>query len=260
MVNLTTIFGFLSAIGLLVGSVLTSLKNASAFLDIPSLVIVFGGTAAATIISFPLSKVITLTKVFVKRVLGLTKRDYPQLIKDLEALNDAYLVSKKNFEAKIPSVKDPFLVDAANVLFWLESDVETDHLRDLLDQRADTMQSRYDQESAIYNVISKFPPAFGLMGTTLGMIGLLQSLGGDSSAIGPAMSVALITTLYGVTLSNMIFIPIAENLKQQSYEDDVARRLVVEGIMLIEQKKPTKFVVEKLKSYLLPSERGDVKK
>ena len=149
MVNLTTIFGFLSAIGLLVGSVLTSLKNASAFLDIPSLVIVFGGTAAATIISFPLSKVITLTKVFVKRVLGLTKRDYPQLIKDLEALNDAYLVSKKNFEAKIPSVKDPFLVDAANVLFWLESDVETDHLRDLLDQRADTMQSRYDQDSTV---------------------------------------------------------------------------------------------------------------
>ena len=152
------------------------------------------------------------------------------------------------------------MYDAANVLFWLESDVEPGHLRDLLEQRADTMQSRYDQESAIYSAIAKFPPAFGLMGTTLGMIGLLQSLGGDTASIGPAMSVALITTLYGVTLSNIIFIPIAENLKQQSYEDDVARRLVVEGIMLIEEKKPTKFVVEKLKSYLLPSERGEMKK
>jgi len=93
----------------------------------------------------------------------------------------------------------------------------------------------------------------------MGMIALLQALG-DSNAkdqIGPAMAIALVATLYGLVLTNFVFVPIAENLAAQTNEDTVARSIVVEGVMLIQANKPTKYVEEKVKSFLLPKERGE---
>ena len=131
-------------------------------------------------------------------------------------------------------------------------------MRSLLETRVETHFERYMVEADIFRAISKFPPAFGLMGTTLGMIALLQALGRSDAKnlIGPSMAIALVATLYGIVLSNFVFIPIAENLTQQTREDLIARRIVVEGIMLIAADKPTQFVEEKVKSFLLPSERG----
>ena len=256
MINPSSLIGFVTAIVIVVYSSIQSVESTDAFINVDSILIVAGGTLAAAIISFPFSKVLILTKVFFRRVLGISKRDYKQTIQELENLNDSYLQGKKYYEMKVNDLKDPFLKEAAQVLFWMESDISTAMLRELLEQRADTMVDRYNQDARIFQTLAKFPPAFGLIGTTLGMIGLLQSLGGDGkSNIGPAMSVALLTTLYGAVLSNMFFTPVAENLKQQAQDDDVVRRLVVEGIVLIERRLPTKFVREKLRSYLLPSER-----
>ena len=75
--------------------------------------------------------------------------------------------------------------------------------------------------------------------------------------IGPAMAIALVATLYGLVLTNFVFIPIAENLAEQTQEDLIARSIVVEGIMLIEADKPTKYIEEKVKSFLLPKQRGE---
>ncbi len=111
-------------------------------------------------------------------------------------------------------------------------------------------------DAITFRTLSKFPPAFGLMGTTLGMIALLQGLGEDGAAdkIGPSMAIALITTLYGLAVSNFILIPIAENLAKQAQEDLTMRLMIVEGIMLIQEGEPTKYIEESIKSYLLPSE------
>jgi chemotaxis protein MotA len=120
----------------------------------------------------------------------------------------------------------------------------------------------YQSEAKIFRTMSKFPPAFGLMGTTMGMIALLQSLG-DANAkdmIGPSMAIALVATLYGLVLTNFVFIPIAENLTKQTQEDLIARSIVVEGVMLINADKPTRYVEEKAKSFLLPSQRKDTPK
>jgi chemotaxis protein MotA len=165
--------------------------------------------------------------------------------------------SKKTFEGSLGQVKDLCLKDAAEVLFWTESDISPEQLRDLLETRVKTHYKAYMAEADIFRTISKFPPAFGLMGTTLGMIALLKSLGspGASASIGPSMAVALIATLYGVALTNFIFIPIAENLSKQTQEDSVSRQMVVEGIMLISEGVPTSYIEAKLHSFLLPSQR-----
>ncbi len=255
--NVSTLVAFLIALAVFVISLMTTTDSFGVFFSGHAALIVIGGTLAASFICFSFGKVFGLTKVFVRRMLGKSKRDYGLLIKEVSNLSSANRKGRQALESTINGISDPFLRDAARILFWLDAEVPHDKLRRLLETRAETHFERYLDEASIFNVMAKFPPAFGLMGTTLGMIALLKSLGSADSKnqIGPSMAIALVATLYGIVISNFIFIPIAENLKIQTKEDLVARRMVVEGVMLIAAGMPTKFVEEQLQSFLLPSER-----
>ena len=260
--NLGTLVGFVLAIASFVATMLMSFKNIAVVIDLHAFVIVIGGTIAVTLICFPADRILGLLRVVVRRLLGKNRRDYPSLIQEIVMLSEAHRKGVKNFEAAIPKIKDPFLKDAANAIFWVKADISPEEMRDLLETRVTTHAKIYTNEAKIFKTLAKFPPAFGLMGTSIGMIALLQSLGGENAKneVGPAMSVALVTTLYGLVLANFIFLPVAENLVEQTNEDMLARNMVVEGIMLIQADKPTKYVEEKIKSYLLPKDRGDIGK
>ncbi len=255
--NISTLIGFMASLSVFVIALLTTTDHFMLFLDIHAALIVIGGTLAASFICFSLPKVAGLTKVFVKRMLGRNNRDYQLIIREVVMVSKARRNGKAAMEAVLPSITDPFLKDVVEILFWIEVEVSLAKLQTLLETRAETHFERYMDEAGIFQTMAKFPPAFGLMGTTLGMIGLLQSLGSANgkATIGPTMALALVATLYGIVLANFVFIPIAENLKKQSKEDLIARRMVVEGIMLIATDTPSKFVEEQLKSFLLPSER-----
>lgn len=256
--NLGTLLGFVSAMTVFVASVIMSFSNASAVLDVHAALIVVGGTAAVALICFPLPQILSLLRVFVSRIIGRTKREYAQVIREVVILADANRKGRKAFQAALDSITDPFLKDAGQVLFWMDAEVSPEELRDLLETRVATHFSFDMDEAKIFRTMAKFPPAFGLMGTTMGMIALLQSLGNANAKnlIGPAMAVALVATLYGLVLTNFVFIPIAENLAKQTKEDMIARNIAVEGIMLIAADKPTKYVEEKIKSFVLPKDRG----
>ncbi len=256
--NFSTLLGFLASIAILVSAVVSSTNEFGIFLDLHAALIVIGGTGAATLICFSLTKIFNLFKVFILRILGARKRDYMALIDEIILLSTARNRGMQQFEAAVPKVRDLFLKDAAEVLFWVESEVPASQLRDLLETRAQTQFEHYMDEANVFRTIAKFPPAFGLMGTTFSMIILLRSLGSQSgqSAIGPAMALGLVATLYGVALTNLLFIPIAENLTKQTKEDLTSRRMVVEGIMAIHDRMPTKFIEEKVKSFLLPGDRA----
>jgi chemotaxis protein MotA len=256
--NLSSLVGFLASFGVFGLALFSSGRDYSIFLDGHAILIVLGGTVAASCVCFSLPRVLGLLKVFVKRMLGHNKKDFMAIISEVVELSQASRKGRQAFESATNELKDPFLQDAAQILFFMEADIDHEDLRSLLEIRAETHYERYLAEADVFRVMSRFPPAFGLMGTTLGMIALLQALGNPNAKnlIGPAMSIALVATLYGIFLSNFIFIPIAENLTQQTKEDLVARRIVVEGILLIAKDKPSLFVEEKIKSFLLPSERG----
>ena len=256
--NVTTLFAFLSALAIFSGTVFLSFSNSYAVYDYKAALIVFGGTIATTFVCFPAGQVLTLFKVFWRRVMGKSRRDYDQLIKEIVLVAKASYRGPKAVQAALEEVSDYFLKDAAEIAAWTQSDVPKEKLRELLETRAMTHYRIYMSEAGIFRTISKFPPAFGLMGTTIGMIALLQSLGNATDAkdmIGPAMAVALITTLYGLALANFIFIPIAENLTKQTEEDQTSRMMVVEGVMLIRDELPTPFIEEYVRSFLLPSQR-----
>lgn len=256
--NFSSFIGFALAGAVFGTALMTSSKNYMVFFDTHAILIVIGGTVSASCICFPIGKVMGMVKVFLRRILGGGKRDYMVIIDEIVALAAANRRGKQAFEGAVNKVKDPFLKDAAQVLFWLDAEISKEELRDLLETRASTVFERYSSEANIFRVMSKFPPAFGLLGTTLGMISLLQSLGNADAknSIGPSMSIALVATLYGIVFANFVFVPIAENLTAQTKEDLVSRRIVVEGVMLIADDKPTAFVEEKIKSFILPGERG----
>jgi chemotaxis protein MotA len=260
--NFSTILGIIASLAVFITALAMSAKNWSVFIDPHAILIVIGGSAAASLLSFPLPKVIGLFKVFVRRMLGKNSRNYQILIGEIADLSEANRFGKEAYEETLKKTKDFFLKDAGEMLFWAEAEVGPDELREVLELRAETHYERYSDEADIFRAMSKFPPAFGLMGTTLGMIALLQSLGGADAktTIGPSMSIALVATLYGIVMANFVFLPIAENLSKQSKEDLVARRMVIEGIMAIHAEMPTAFVAEKVKSFLLPSERQSMPK
>jgi len=256
--NITVMFAFLSAIGIFAGTVVLSFSNSYAVYDYKSVLIVFGGTLATTFICFPASDVLTMFRIFINRILGRRTRDYDLLIKEILVVAKASYRGTRAIEAILPEIKDHFLREGAEILTWATDDVPQDELQRLLETKAMTHYRNYSSEAGIFRTIAKFPPAFGLMGTTIGMIALLQSLGDSANAkemIGPAMAVALITTLYGLALANFIFVPIAENLAKQTEEDQTARMMVVEGLMLIKKQLPAIFIEEYARSFLLPSRR-----
>jgi chemotaxis protein MotA len=253
-----TLIGFLVAFGVFGVSVVMSFRNVTVIFDLHAGLIVLGGTIAVGLVCFPLKQLSDLIKVFFKRLLGRNRRDYEALIRELATLSDAHRKGRKPFEAATLAVRDAFLKDAAEMLSWAQAEISPEELRDLLETRVETHFKLYMNEAKIFRTMAKFPPAFGLMGTTMGMIALLQSLGSPDAKnmIGPAMAIALVATLYGLVLTNFVFIPIGENLTKQTQEDLIARSIVVEGIMLIHADKPTRYVEEKVKSFLLPSQRA----
>ena len=256
--NLGTLVGFLIAMSLFIGTAIFTLRDAMVLINFEAIAIVLGGTVSVALICFPIDRILALTKVFVKRMFGYNRYDYMEIVGEVVTIAKASQRGHRAVEAEAKNLKNLFLRDAVDLLFWAKTEIDTAELRDLLQTRAETHYKRYEREAKMFRVMAKFPTAFGLMGTVLGMVSLLQSLNGADSKnnIGPAMAVALIATLYGILTANFVLLPAAEHLEEQTEDDLLARCIVVEGVMLIHSQKSSKYIEEKLKGFLLPKERG----
>lgn len=258
--NFVTLLSYGASLSVFLISVFIAFENPLALVDGPSLLIVIGGTISTMMVCFSPKLVMNLMRVFLRRMLGKSTIDYHQIIADISDLAKANRRGKAAFEAAAKSVNHPFLREGAEILYWIESDISPDELKDLLETRIQTTFETYMSDAIIFKTVGKLPPAFGMMGTTIGMIALLQSLGGGNESLGKSMALALITTLYGLVGSNIFILPISENLAKQAKEDKVARTMIVEGLMLIQAMKPALYVEEKVKSYLIPSQRPGINK
>lgn len=256
--NISSVLGILVALGVLIGGVTSSTSGLEILLNRHGILIVVGGTLASALICFPLSDFLKLLKAFFQKVL-LGRRTLPNdIIAEIVVLADGNRKNPGFLKAKLPDIKNPFLADAIDML--VKGGLSSQEVRVIIEIRAHTQFKRYEDESSIFKTIARFPPAFGLMGTTLGMIGLMQTIGGDNAfeKIGPTMGVALIATLYGIALSNLVLIPLGENIARLNKQEDTLRSMIIEGIDMINAKAHPLFVEEKLKSFLLPSERSKV--
>ncbi len=253
--NLSSLFGVLSGLVVLVGAILTSSKSARVFLDPHGILIVFGGTAAAGLICFPLRFYIGVTRALIKKFFGNYITRFESVIFEVVDLAKGTRENPNYMKNKLNSLQTPFLRDAVSLI--VQGGIPQEALDTILLKRAATYTKRYDYDVSVFRTIAKFPPAFGLMGTTLGMISLLQNLGGNDAQkmLGPAMAIGLVATFYGIVLANLVFIPISENLAVLNREDETIRAIVIDGMRLISRKEHPRIVEEHLKSYLMPDER-----
>ncbi len=257
--NFLSIIAFLLAGAVLGFGVLTA-GNAEMFLSEHAALIVLGGTVAAAAISFQIDRIFLLLRVFFRRVIQGRKQNYVKLIETLIAISEAYRLNSGKLNEILKSADDPFLSEAVGLL---QEDVfDEPTLIRIMRTRANTIFQRQTEDVIKFRTIGKFPPAFGLMGTTLSMIALLQKLGqaGGQKLIGPAMAVGLVATFYGIALANLVFIPIAENLGDSSKETRLKNMIIVEGVRLILKKTNPVVLAEELNSFLLVAERIDWKK
>lgn len=256
--NFASIIGFIIAFAVLFVGLYWSSDNIGMFYDSVSLFIVLGGTFAATAITFQITRIFTLFKIFFKHLVSGQGTDYPELIATIMKIGDAYRKGE-SLESHINKVEDYFLKEALELVN--DGILEKDHLIRILEDRASNMYYMHSEDANKIKILSQFPPAFGMMGTTIGMIVLLANLGGEDAlkTIGPAMGVCLITTLYGVVIANLGFIPVAENLVEASKNTHLKNLIIIEGIKHLLEKANPVVVAEELNSFLPPRNRLDWK-
>ncbi|MGH1468765.1 MAG: motility protein A [Bdellovibrionales bacterium] len=248
-------FGLLLALGVFLLIALTSTKDPTVFLDWHAAVIVIGGTLAAALLSFSLGKMGQLFKVFSVKVLKGTEESYAEIVNEIVELSQGHRSDSNYLAANIENIKHPFLKEGIQLM--LDGGLTEKEIDALLMKRAKTHHIRYEEDAHMFTTLAKFPPAFGLLGAVVGIVSLMQGLGGADAikTVGPAMATALIATLYGIAVANFIFIPIGENLSKFNRQDKIIRQMILDGLKMIRTKKHPLLVGESVRSYLLPGER-----
>ncbi len=226
------------------------------FIDVASMAITFGGTIASTLIAFPIS--------YFKRIpsqlkITIQKNRYdPQHY--IETIVDFAKEARKkgllSLEEKANQQSDRFLRES--VLLVVDA-IDPDKVRDTLDNELDCLEERHSQGWQFWEKSASFAPAFGMIGTLIGLINMLANLNMDSSAgssaLGAGMSVALVTTFYGSLAANLILTPIGHKLHMRHNEEMLCKQIVVEGVVAIQAGDNPDHIERRLKAFLNEKKR-----
>lgn len=253
--NFSSLLGLLIAAAVFMGGMVTSSSNWQIYLNSHAFLIVAGGTLAATLVSFPISHLLKMTKVFWGKAMGKNQVPHLLVVEEIVNLSQGLQENENYLMEQVEQIKIPFLREA--VQLQIEGGIPDGELDFMLRKRSEVHFLRYEEESHLFKTVARFPPAFGLLGAVSGMIALMSGLGSPDSfkQIGPAMAIAMVATLYGIALANFLFVPLGENLTKWNKEDHLMRNIVIDGIKLLRVRKHPLIVEEHLKSYLLTTER-----
>lgn len=243
--DIATIIGLISGTALLLWAIMSK-TGIGTFIDYASIAIVGGGALSAAMISFPIQNLLGVAKV-VKNCFFSKSRNPVALIQELVqyaevARRDGILA----LENVAGDIKDPFLVSGIQMAVdGTDPDlIETVMLSDL-----EAVEARHNEGKSLFANIGKYAPAFGMIGTLIGLVIMLQNMS-DPDSIGPAMAVALLTTFYGALLANLVALPLADKLGLRSREEMMLRMIVIKGVMAIQSGDNPRIVEQKLKTFL----------
>ena len=258
--NLLSVFSLILAVAVLGIALFTASNNPRSFLDVHGLLVVLGGTFAAAAVSIQLDRVFLLIKIYIDRTIRGRKIDYQKVTKQLMIVADMIRREDPELSNHVKEMNDPFMRDALELV--LDDSLEKEAIVKVLYQRSNTVFERHHLDASRFKGLGKYPPAMGLLGAVTGMIALLGGLGkpGAEKTMGPAMSIALVATLYGIALANFFVIPIGESLMDSAKEMKRKNEIIIHGVKLILEETNPVLMEEELNSFLLPSERIDRKK
>ncbi len=243
--DLSSIIGIVSGIGFVIGTILIG-GGLGSFINIPSILIVCGGTMAATMIAYPLSDFLSVFKTSIKVFMFKIEPSEDIVANLIEISNKARKGGLLSIEGDIQNTSDKYLAQALQMTV---DGVKTNDIAQIMQKQMGLKKKGLDIGTTIFKNMGAYAPAFGMIGTLIGLVQMLANLD-DPSTIGPKMAVAMITTFYGSVLANLFFIPMSDKLKGRNEEEMVSMNIIFEGIISIREGEHPKLMEDKLNIYL----------
>jgi chemotaxis protein MotA len=248
--DLGTVIGMVLILGLLFSAMAMGV-GIGAYIDVPSALIVIGGSIGALLISFKMETMKQFTKIFMIAIKP-PQEDKVELIKKLvEFATSARRDGILSLEAAANQEENAFLKKGLSMAV---DGNEPDAIRELLEIETDQTSSRHKIHASVFDQWAGLAGAMGMIGTLIGLVAMLLNMA-DPSAIGPSMAVALLTTMYGAMIGNIFGTPVANILNIRNDEETLVREMILEGIISIQAGDNPRTLEGKLLSFLPPSER-----
>ncbi len=251
--DIASIIGLISGAVLLSITVIQSSDSPGIFVSVPSVIVVLGGTTAALFVSFPLWRLKVVVAVL-RQIFNEDRRSPVVLINKLVRFAE---IARKDgilaLEGSTADLEDDFLIRGIQLAV---DGTDPDLIHETLRTELEYIVERHDDGRKLFELMGKYSPAFGMIGTLIGLVAMLANLS-DPSQIGLGMAVALLTTLYGAVAANLIFLPVADKLKVKDAQEGLMKEIVIRGVMSIQSGDNPRIVAQKLMIYLPPGARSD---
>ena len=249
--DIATILGIVGGAAMVVMSVLTSGGSLMGIIDIPSVFMTIGGSYFAMFIAAPLKKCFGMIKVM-GRAFKIPDFGEKSIVINMQSLSEkARREGILALEDQLEDLEDPFMKMGLRLVV---DGTDGNIIRSIMENEMNQVESRHMEWIGLINTWAGFAPGFGMMGTVLGLIGMLRNLE-DKSSLGPNMAVALVTTLYGSMLANWILTPLGQKLISHNTTEMRIKEMIIEGVLAIQAGENSRVIAQKLLTYLDPVTR-----
>ncbi len=251
--SMGSLLAFIAGFMVVIGSIVSATDRPLMFIDIPSMIVVVGGTLVASFISYESKTAVGGLKLALSTF--KKHKDSENSLKDEvgRIVRWAYIIQKNGLQGLENEVTDelrqenPFLAYGADLVVTGYTGAE---IKQILEHMLDSQAERCKRTSDVLMKLGGDAPAFGMLGTLIGLVIMLGNMGGDPSAIGPSMAVALITTFYGIILARIMFIPMATKASARSDVTLFKNNLQMEGLVLLAERKSPRYIQDKINSFV----------
>jgi chemotaxis protein MotA len=253
-VDIASLVGIIFGLAMLIFGIISNagIGGAASYLDAPSAIITFGGALGATLCSFSMQDFIgglkSFTLIFKVPALNITE----MIKKIIDLSNVARKEGLLSLEEAAADLDEPFLKKG---ILLIVDGTDPDLVRAIMETEMVSSEGRHKNLISFWDVLGAMGPAWGMIGTLVGLVNMLNNMS-DASSIGPSMAVALITTLYGSLLANWLCAPIANKLKADNAAEMMIKEVMIEGLLSIQAGENPRVIEEKLKSFLAPKDRA----
>ena len=252
--DIATFAGIITFLGLTVFMIFHSEGAAGfkPFMNLEAVFIVLGGTFCATLVNYPLSQVIGVGKVIKKTLMSHTDDDTSEIV--VTFVNLSQKAKKEGFlslQADLRTIKNDFLRRGVQLVV---DGADHEFIRNMLETEIGFIRERHKGGAEILNALGTYSPAFGIIGTVLGMIMMLSSID-DVAAVPKRMALALAAAFFGLGSGYLLFLPMGGKLKRRSEEELLLKEIIIRGVLLLQSGATPSVVEANLKAYLEPSKR-----
>ena len=249
--DLGSVFGFLGCWVLIIWA-MSAGGQMIIFVNVPSLLMVVGGSIMVVVFCFPIA--------YLKRFVSISKKGFfnspqsvPKLISELVSFAE---VARRDgilsLENATRDIEDPFIVSGIQMAV---DGTDPELIEQIMTTELENLIERHETGKGIFDALGKYAPAFGMIGTLVGLIIMLANMA-DPSSIGSGMAVALLTTMYGSIIANAFALPLGDRLARRSSEEILLKTIIIKGVMAIQSGDNPRIVEQKLRTFLPPSERA----